>query len=502
MAIIKNYRILIIIAFASLFVIGSTAISQDNLKDGINAVKKGDYLKALPLLKTAVERGNTYDANYYYGYALFKTGSLSDAEKFARAAIGIDEERPEAYSVLGEIYSEEKRYSDAESNFETAVKYLPLSKTKDDLSQEEIKTIVDVLSRQAENYVAEGKPDKIDKAITSLSIAKTYDNNNPILLTGLGDAYRTRGAFEVAMSNYNSAIKANSSFAPAYYGIGMIAFKHKKYNDALDNFTKAITADPNFAEAYYEQGLILYLSDKLEQALDAFTKYSTLKPGSTLGLIFYAKTQLALGKLDDAMTLIDQVLSTQPSNSEANKVKAAIYIEKKDYQNAQNYYNKVKPEDLNSEDQMNIGKIYTNLKDFPNAYEHFGSAIKMDTTDENAYFEYGKAQFSNQEYEASIVNFNKAIDLGLGQRNVGIYVYKGISYYYMKDYENAIPQFQKCLDSSPTSSISALCYLWIGNTYAAMGGKRQEAIDAYKKCLEFDPNNQDAKDGIQRLGGQ
>ncbi|MFI5144072.1 MAG: tetratricopeptide repeat protein [Ignavibacteria bacterium] len=499
MTIIKKYRILIVSAFAMLFLICNTAISQDNLKDGISAVKKGDYLKALPLLKMAMESGNTYDANYYYSYALFKTGSLSDAEKFARTAVGIDDERPEAFSVMGEIYSEQKRYSDAESNFETAVKYLPLNKTKDDLTPEEIKTIVDVLSRQAENYIAEGK---VDKAITSLSIAKTYDNNNPILLTGLGDSYLKRGAFEVASSNYNAAIKANSSFAPAYYGLGMIAFRQKKYNDALDNFTKAITADPNFSEAYYERGLVLYLAEKLEQALDDFTKYSDLKPGSTLGLTFYAKTQLALGKLDEAMTLIDKVLTTEPNNSEANKVKAAIYIEKKDYQNAQSYYNKVKPEDLNSEDQMNIGKIYTNLKDFPKAYEHFQSAVKLDSTDENVYFEYAKAQFSNQEYEASIVNLNKAIELGLGQRNVGVYVYKGISYYYMKDYDNAIPQFQKCLDTSPSANISALCYLWVGNTYAAMGGKRQEAIDAYKKCLEFDANNQDAKDGIQRLGGQ
>ncbi len=494
-----NYNLFITLVFTSLFIFCSSAFSQDELKNGINAVKKGDYLKALPLLKTAVDNGKSYDANYYYGYALFKTGSLSDAEKFARSAINTDDERPEAYSVLGEIFSEQKKYSDAESNFETAQKFLPLNKTKDDLTPEEIKTTVDVLSRQAENFIAEGKPDKIDKAITSLSIAKTYDNNNPILLTGLGDAYRTRGAFELATSNYNSAISANSVFAPAYYGLGMIAFKLKKYNDALDNFTKAISADQNFAEAYYERGLILYLSDKLEQALDDFKKYSDLKPGSTLGLTFYAKTQLALGKLDDAMELIDKVLTIDANNSEANKVKAAIYIDKKDYTNAQNYYGKVKPEDLNSEDQTNIGKIYVNLKDFPKAYEHFQLSIKMDTTSENAYFEFGKAQFSNQEYEASVVNFNKAIELGLGQRNYGLYVYKGISLYYMKDYENSILQFQKSLE---INSQFATSWLWIGNSFAAMGGKRQEAIDAYKKCLELDPNNQDAKDGIQRLGGQ
>lgn len=492
----RNYKLIItffLLVFASY---NSVILAQDNLRDGINAVKNGDYVKALDLLKSALAKENSYDANLYYSYALFKTGSIADAERYVSVAINIDEERADGYSVLGEIYSAQKKFSDAETNFSAARKYLPLNKTKDDLSKEEIATIVNVLSREAENFIAELK---VDKAITSLSMAKTYDNNNPILLTGLGDAYRTRGSFDLAKTNYNAALTAKNNYAAAYYGLGKIAYNQKKYNDALEFFTKAINSNPNFAEAYFEQGLILYLSEKYELALESFNKYGELMPGSTRGKTYKAKTLYAMVKLDEAMQLLDEVLAVDSKSNDANKYKAYIYIEKKDFPSAQTFFGKVDEKEYNSEDFVKIAKIYVEQKDFTKAYDYYQKSLAKDSTDENTYFEYGKAQFNNQEYDAALVNFDKAIALGIV--NIGVYVYKGIALYYKNDYENAIPQFQKCLDSNPTNSITSICYLWIGNCYAAEG-KRPDAIGAYKKCLEIDPNNQDAKDQIQKLGGQ
>ena len=85
------------------FMIFAAAVNaQDNLEKGMNAVKKGDYLGALNLLKGVSK--DSYDANLYYGIALFQTGSVKEAEKFLKDAVKKDEERPEAYSALGELY--------------------------------------------------------------------------------------------------------------------------------------------------------------------------------------------------------------------------------------------------------------------------------------------------------------------------------------------------------------------------------------------------------------
>jgi len=46
-----------------------------------------------------------------------------------------------------------------------------------------------------------------------------------------------------------------------------------------------------------------------------------------------------------------------------------------------------------------------------------------------------KMLFSAQNYADALPKFSKAIDLGI--TNVAAYVYKGITYYYLQDYENA-----------------------------------------------------------------
>jgi len=483
--------------------IGLSALNaQDKLKDGINSVKRGDYLKAVEQLKSAVSGSekDSYDANLYYGIALQKTGSLADAEKYLKAAINIDNERAEAYSSLGEVYSEQKKYTEAESNFELAKKYLPLSKMSDDLEKEEKELIVEVLSNEAENYIAQGK---VDKAIASLTMAKSYDNNNPLIFVGLGDAYLARGAFDPAKTNYEQALKIKN-FAAAHYGLGKIAFRQKKYNDALEQHNKATEADPNFAEAYFEKGLIYYLSDKFDPALDAFKKYSELKPGSPRGNIYYAKTQFAKGNFDEALKLLDEVLKIDPKSSEANKYVAYIYVEKQDpdsnvvkkyRETADEFFNKVPETDLIPEDFAKRIKLENEKREYTKAGEYFNKAVKLDSAYADAYFEYGKALFNNKQYEDSRLLFKQAVDFGI--LNLGAYIYEGLTYYYLKDYVNAELWFDKAIEQK---SDFALSWLWKGNAQAS-GGKIPEAIESYKKVIEIDPNNQDAKDQIAKLGG-
>jgi tetratricopeptide (TPR) repeat protein len=279
---LRNYRLYIFTLLSFVLLGLNASYAQDNLSEGIKAVKQGEYLKAVDLLKKAVsgDDKDSYDANYYYGVALFNTGSLADAEKYLKKAVNIDDERPEAYAVIGEVYSEQKKFGDAASYFEKSKKYLPLNKRTEDLEKDEIALIVEVLSKEAENYIADGK---VDKAITSLTQAKVFDNKNPQIYVGLGDAYLNRGALEPALTNYNEALKYKANYAPAIFGLGKVSFKKKKYNDAIEFYSKAIDADKNYADAYFEKGLILYLSDQFPAALDMFKKYAELRPGSTRG---------------------------------------------------------------------------------------------------------------------------------------------------------------------------------------------------------------------------
>jgi tetratricopeptide (TPR) repeat protein len=476
-----------IVPLMFLFILNETSAQ---LEQGISAVKKGDYLTALSLLRNASK--NSYEANLYYGIALFRTGSLKDAEKFLKDAIKKDSERPEAYSVLGEIYTAQKKFNEAVSEFQKARKYLPLDKSKDQLDKEEIEVIISVLTAEAESFIADGK---VDNAISSLTQARTYDDKNPMIYTGLGDAYLYRGAFEPARTNYEQALKLKPNFAPALYGLGKIDFKQKKYSSSLENFIKSTEADNNFAPAFFERGLIFYLLDRFNDAIDAFSRYDQLMPGSSRGKTYLAKAHYGKGEIDVAMGLLEQVLSADPSYSEANKYYAYCLIDRKDYSEAESYFNKVNAEDLNAEDYYKWSKIYLDKKEFAKAYELLDMAVSKDPEDPNVFFEYGKTLFNEQKYPEALDKFRKSIELGIV--NVAAYIYAGICEYYLKNYAGGVEFLTRSIELNPNVGSA---YLWRANCYAS-DNRNKEAIEDYRKYLEFEPGDEFALEQIKKLGG-
>jgi tetratricopeptide (TPR) repeat protein len=483
----RGFYVLMILFIA----FGVTSNAQDNLEKGIAAVNRGDYVNALNLLKGVSK--DSYNANLYYGIALFYTGSEKDAEKYLKDAVKQDDERPEAYSSLGEIYTSQKKYSDAAAQFVKAKQFLPLNKTKDDLDKSEIETIINVLSAEAENFIAAGN---VDKAIASMTQAKLFDEKNPEIYVKLGDAYLTRGAFEPARTNYELSLKYRANYAPALYGLGKISFKQKKYSTALENYIKSAEADNNFAPAYFEKGLMFYLLDKFSDAIEAFERYDLLVPGSPRGKTYLAKSHYGKGDYDKALGILDEVLTKDPDYSEANKYKAYVLIEKKEFDKAEEFFKKVKPEDLNSEDYMKWSKIFTDKKEFSKAYELLEKAIAMDANDENVYFEYGKAFFNEQKYADAILKFNKAIELGI--LNVAAYVYAGICYFYMNEFDKGIEILTKSIELNPNVASS---WLWRANNYAGMA-KNAEACADYTKYLEFEPSDSFAKEQVTKFCGK
>jgi len=328
----KKYLAISVVIFAFFT---NTAFSQDNVEKGMNAVKKGDYVTALNLLKSEVSKSQKYDANCYYGIALFKTGSIDEAEKYLKIALKDDDEGIEALKSLGEVYTAKKKYSDADGLFKKAMKLEPEN--------------ISVLISRAANFSAQ---DKIDEAIQALTLATSINKENPDpkIFVGLGDAYNLRGSFKAAKDYYNRALKINPNLASAYYGLGKADFKLKKYTEAMDAFNNSIKKDQNFADSYLEIGKILYFSEKYSEAAETFKKYSSLRPGSQEGNSYYAKTLYAQGKLDEALAMLKDVLKADPNSITGNLYTAYIYSEKEQtdslaqveqFQKAIEYFSKV-----------------------------------------------------------------------------------------------------------------------------------------------------------------
>lgn len=479
-----------LVLFAIFILLVSKVDAQDNLKKGIDAVKKGDYVAALNYLKDVVKSDKSYEANYYYGEALLKTGSLEDARKYFEIALKDDDEGVDALRGLGDYYSLKKDYTKAHSYYQKALKIDPNN--------------IPVMLAEADAYVAEGK---LDDANNLLFLAKAtskqvYNREDPTIYVGIGNVYLMRGSYKAAIENYDKALALNKNLATAYFGKGKAYYKERKYNEALSAYNDAIQKDPNYADAYLEIGKILYFADKFDEAATAFKKFSTLKPGSQEGNSYYAKTLYAQGRFDDALKILNEVLKIDPNSITGNLYTAYIYSEKKAedsltqidyYKKAVEYFQKVPLKEFEAEDFGKFGKVMENLGDNQKAIELYHCAIKLDSANSLYYYNLGIVHLSNNANDSAVYYFEKATDYG--SKSKVMFFLKGLAYYNLQKYDRAASSFEEAtkIDDQFTRA-----FLMLGNSYYYLN-KFDNATKAYTRVLELEPNNVEASNALKAI---
>lgn len=455
----------------------TSGIFAQNKRTGIDAVKRGNYLLGLELLKDVVKSDKSYDANYYYGKALFETGSLKEAEDFFKKALQDDKDGVEALKGLGDIQREQRNFLEANRFYERALK-------EDDEN-------VEVMLSQGINYSQSGD---VEKAVFVLTKAMALDNKNPAVYNALGDAYYFGQAFPAAIENYNKALQlSNNRNAAAFYGLGNVYFRQRNFQDALEAFQESVKIDENFAESYFMIGRILFLGESYSGAAEAFQKYSQLKPGTQTGNSYFARTKYALGELDEAERLLNEVLIIDPENALAFKYLGYIETDKKNFDKALEYFAKVPEDDLEAEDYVKIAKIYNEKEQITEAYRNLDKAIELDKENPEILYEYGIILFNNKEYDEALVKFDNYQEIS-GKSDAS-QVYKGLIKYSQEKYEDAILEFEEAVRINDKFAFS---YLWLANAYLA-NNNREKALQNYEKVVELDPSNEDAVSQVERL---
>ena len=131
---------------------------------------------------------------------------------------------------------------------------------------------------------------------------------------------------------------------------------------------------------------------------------------------------------------------------------------------------------LNSLPYRNLGDIYVQLGDYDRAREIYDKLISVD--DKNAQNYAVRAQFFMTDvdnYLSSISDLSKAIELEIDNPN--FYFTRAQSYFKIKDFKNAIYDFEKVLELNPEITNSEYIYSEIAKCYAGIGD--------FEKALEY-----------------
>jgi DNA-binding helix-hairpin-helix protein with protein kinase domain len=105
---------------------------------------------------------------------------------------------------------------------------------------------------------------------TKTSPAETYNSS--------GRIYYNQGKYDLAIFEFNQAIRLNPKFAYAYNNRGIVHSDQGKYDLAIADYGKAIQLNPKYAEAYNNRGNVYYNQGKYDLALADYNQAIQLNP--------------------------------------------------------------------------------------------------------------------------------------------------------------------------------------------------------------------------------
>jgi tetratricopeptide (TPR) repeat protein len=109
-----------------------------------------------------------------------------------------------------------------------------------------------------------------DGTIERGSLASAFNNR--------GIAYRRKGVFDRAISDYHRAIQLKPDFATAYSNRGLAYAKQGLYDLAIADFNQAIKLDPYNADTYLKRGNAYYDKRIYDRAVTDYSRAIELKP--------------------------------------------------------------------------------------------------------------------------------------------------------------------------------------------------------------------------------
>ena len=239
----------------------------------------------------------------------YQNRRFSDAEKLAVSIIQKYPNHHFAYKVLGAVFRQAGKKSEAVMANQKAAALSP----QDAEAHKNLGSTLKELGRleEAEASYAQAialKPDFVEA------------HNN------LGNILREMGKLNKAEFSYRQAIALKPDYAQAHNNFGVTLRELGRFEEAEASYGQAIALEPDYAEAHSNLGNTLRELGKLEEAEACHTKAIALKPDYAA---YYnlGETLTRLDRLEEAEVSYTQAIALKPDFTEAhNRLLDCLYL--------------------------------------------------------------------------------------------------------------------------------------------------------------------------------
>ena len=326
------------------------------------------------------------------------------------------------------------------------------------------------------------------------------ESPTPERLIELGEKYREAGDSLKALDYFNTAIKINPSYAPAYTYRGMLYMRIKAYTKAVKDLEKAVKLTPNpnpkkseDLMAYVLYGFCHYQLGNYEQAIFVFSQTIGINP-------YYADVYNFLGLSYFNLKQYEQALEEYTSAIHFGEIvkgaQDAYYLNRGrtygvlgDYEKAiADFTKSIELKADVAEVYAERGGAYNLLEKYDKALNDFTQALLLESRLTIAYIGCGMVYYNMGKYEESVDSFTKAEKI---YPFVYVYAARGMALIYLAKYEAAIHDFNQALKLQP---MDARIHKMRGIAYLNWG-KYREAINDFDESIKLEPNDLQTRQG-------
>jgi len=194
---------------------------------------------------------------------------------------------------------------------------------------------------KGEYHWAKRTPEDLNKAVDYFTQSIVKDPAYAQAYVGLADCYNLLREFSVmppeeayprALAAAQKAVELDDTSAGAHTSVAFATF-YWNWDPvtAEREYKRALELDPNFVQAHHWYATFLLTSARYSEALDQIEQARKLDPSSTTIQADKGCILFNAGRKTEAFSLLKQLESTDPTLASTHRYLAAIYFDRKDY---------------------------------------------------------------------------------------------------------------------------------------------------------------------------
>lgn len=236
-----------------------------------------------------------------------------------------------------------------------------------------------------------------------------------------GNDYFSNADYPNALREYSKAVELDSGSAEAYYRRGSAYFNLADYSNAVQNYTDCLKIDPKHIQAYIERsGAYANLGD-LDPSIDDL--HTVLKIEKN-----HSDARFALKQREELKKRAAKLCSAVNKKINKNPNDPSLYNEK--------------------------GLILQKEGEHILAVREFQKALNLKKDYAEAALNCGISSYWNQDWQICIDLMTAASKLD--KKNAKIYSFRGLAWQELKNFRNAVSDFEKALELDPEDEYAGL----------------------------------------------